>query len=200
LHLYASDNDGDIVPLAWARKKSGWPGPPDYPGWADAYFSDKQLLGPYTSNDQIYGRCRPGSLWHCPSDKGFRENRTSDGGSYGLCTKSYPWISKSKGWSRMWKLSRVRSGSKMLAFLDSTIPRFNPGYGKSPAFHGNIEPLPKNRPNKWRAGKPGCNYNHSMRHVNLTTNCSFIDGHVAKLDDLKESFDAGQFVIDYEER
>jgi prepilin-type processing-associated H-X9-DG protein len=176
---------------------ASWPGPTDYPDWADAYFSDQLLLGQYTANEELYGWCQPDSSWRCPSDVAFRDERSRDHVSYGLCTRSYPWISKSKGWSRMWKIDRVRSSTKMLAFLDSTISRFHPGHGKDPPFFGNIEPMVKGRQDAWAFGVPESNYNHSLRHVNQTTNCSFLDGHVSNLTDLYHAFRTGKLVIDH---
>ncbi len=64
----------------------------------------------------------------------------------------------------------------MLAFVDSSIERFNTGYGSPPQLYGNLD-----QGDNWSAGSPECYYNQAIRHPKNSTNALFLDGHVVPL-------------------
>lgn len=203
--LYTGDFKGWVNPLEIGRARGNWPGPPRYPSWADAYFSDPIILGKYTDNNgnitgnAIWGRVTTDkSVWRCPSDPEEPRNGQAYPVSYGMFTGEFPMVNGTRKWSGMWKVSAVRSSAKMISFLDSTITRFHPGYGTNPNLYGNGEPLGQS--GNWSFGVEFSYYNHALRHRNFRdTNMAYMDGHVEGHRNvngqLRESFEAGRFVL-----
>jgi prepilin-type N-terminal cleavage/methylation domain-containing protein/prepilin-type processing-associated H-X9-DG protein len=206
MHFYAHDSDEYACPREFQRIRpsTGWPGPPGYPDWADAHFSDPMYLGKYTDNTvdeatYYWARVPPRSVWRCPSDVMFRTDRASDQTSYGMgpqyITLGRYYSHSPDPWPMMWRLTDLRNASIMLVFVDGCIERFHPGGAhRGYPYYGNIEPDywsdPVFPPN-WHAGTPNCHYNWSRRH-NLGANVGFVDAHVAYFNDLKDGFDRGE--------
>lgn len=204
LLMYVNENHDWMVPCEWDR--SATPPPPGYPPFWDAYPSDTLLLGhftdPWLGADpnflQTWGRLASiDSVWHCPEDPRTVEN---SGGwllcSYALNANSYP--HEPSTWNPNWKLAQVHQPSRMLAFVDSSIERFNTGYGSPPELYGNLD-----QGDNWSAGQPECYYNQAIRHPNNSTNALFLDGHVVPLFNsyyngvlsLSPSFQGGDFLL-----
>jgi prepilin-type processing-associated H-X9-DG protein len=76
-----------------------------------------------------------------------------------------------------------------MAFVDSTIERFNSGGFTN--FFGNPNGAIISA-NAWGFGVPGSNYNHAIRHPNNGTNVGYIDGHVQTLYNRQRTATNGQ--------
>lgn len=209
--LYASDNDGAMVPAEWnSANGATHPYPTNYPTWAWLVApSDTILLGKYTdpqsgSKQYIFGYIPTGNtVWRCPTaraDSDYWKTRTSyamnrNAGPYIIADATHP-----TGWERGYKISVIRSPARMMAFVDSSSERFDTG---SNGFIGNPGGIGWN----YVIGTPGAYYNHAIRHPGNTTNVSFMDGHVTVLSNTPQGADLGllqakaegQFVITKDE-
>jgi len=235
-HAYITDNRGYVVPCMISREKLSatppWYGPLGYPRnssgmWADAFFSDPPLLGQYTNNrgevtdsdfgSKCWGRVKyPNSIWLCPS-----MDLSGSGPwfiSYGMYTGTFAMLGPqnpqyqtaeivANPWLLLWKQSQIKSPTKLVVFIDSTITRFHPGYGAIPPLYGNVDGQVLAPPAyTWSFGLPGMSYNHAIRHNNKRyTNIAFADGHVASYRNdlesdgnlsLRRVMQAGEFVLD----
>jgi prepilin-type N-terminal cleavage/methylation domain-containing protein/prepilin-type processing-associated H-X9-DG protein len=217
--MYAQDNHGAMIFSIWGRWSN--PGPPNYPSFGaggsyDGFPSDSQFLGQYTdpyngsvyNTNQVWGQTSNlDGVWHCPEDLKNTINGPGYTVSYALCYSSYPndnpgGPGMDTGWSNVWKISQVRSSTRMLAFVDSTIERFSPGYDTPPQLYGNLD----NGGGWLPAGTPEAYYNQSIRHPGNVTNGGFIDGHVEALQNvpyggvlsLHQAALNGDFVLDYD--
>jgi prepilin-type N-terminal cleavage/methylation domain-containing protein/prepilin-type processing-associated H-X9-DG protein len=196
--MYVDENGGYTVPCLVDRAGAAFAGLAGYNG-QEARFSDPPLLGKFSGNyinttgnwpsNRITGRVPTGtnSIWRCPSDN--RESSSSGiAGSYGLHIswgppfRMFANIDSMDDYYQLWKLSAVKLPSRMLAFVDSTEARFQPGYvsgGLPPPLWANTA---DGAPVVWDIGVPGGAYNHMARHSGRrVTNVSFMDGHVASL-------------------
>jgi prepilin-type N-terminal cleavage/methylation domain-containing protein/prepilin-type processing-associated H-X9-DG protein len=217
--MYSQDNHGAMIFSEWGR----WavPGPPNYPpnggGTYDGFPSDSQFLGQYTDpyNGEAYNAKQVWGttsaligVWHCPEDlKTTSNGSTGYTVSYALCFNSYPYDAPGSagmdtGWNAVWKISQVRSSSRMLAFVDSTCERWLPGYTTPPALYGNLDNIQVFNP----IGGPETIFNHAIRHPKNVTNGAFIDGHVQALQNspyggvlsLHQAALNGEFVMTYD--
>jgi prepilin-type N-terminal cleavage/methylation domain-containing protein/prepilin-type processing-associated H-X9-DG protein len=224
IYHYANDNGGFAVPCEVGRIH---PNPQDttvqlpfagpekdgylYPSFWDAFFSDGILLGQYTTNPSklsgnqwttnCWGMTNLRNGWLCPSASAVKAAAPGASvfisyamytGDWAMCGAS---ATNPTGWATMWKLDATISPSKFLVFLDNTInSRFHPGYGAVPPLIGNPDPELNGN---WSFGVPDSNYNHSLRHLNQSTNLSFQDGHAVRMTNLHDNFAAGAFVINH---
>jgi prepilin-type processing-associated H-X9-DG protein len=184
--IYANDNNDELVPANWGLNSNPSPVTIGYPSfWWEAVPSDAVFLGHYTDNEpfvfdgsaNIWGMImREESVWNCPANTWNGPGTTT---SYSLNLNYCPNISidaqHPTGWEYDFKLSSIRSPTRMMAFADSTCERFNDGYNQE--WFGNPDGLANN----WGAGSPGCEYNHAIRHPENSTNVAFMDGHVENL-------------------
>lgn len=209
--FYAGDNNSAMVPAEWnSANGATHPYPTNYPTWAWLVApSDTILLGKYTdpqsgSKQYIFGYIPTGNtVWRCPTaraDSDYWKTRTSyamnrNAGPYIIADATHP-----TGWERGYKISVIRSPARMMAFVDSSIERFDTG---SNGFIGNPGGVGWN----YVIGTPGAYYNHAIRHPGNTTNVSFMDGHVTALSNTPQGADLGllqakaegQFVITKDE-
>jgi prepilin-type N-terminal cleavage/methylation domain-containing protein/prepilin-type processing-associated H-X9-DG protein len=172
------------------------------PNFWDIFPSDTVLLGQFTDPQygatyetsapfhQVWGRViSTDSPWCCPEayDYDAAQGNFIDA-NYAIDNNAYPSIgcdgtasyitapNVPNGPYNMWKLSQVKSPTRMLAFVDSTCERFMPGYSTPPEYYGNTD-----WGNNWSGSSPECYYNHAIRHPGNVTNAGFLDGHVEAL-------------------
>jgi prepilin-type N-terminal cleavage/methylation domain-containing protein/prepilin-type processing-associated H-X9-DG protein len=171
------------------------------PNFWDIFPSDTTMLGQYTDpqygstynpnvgTHQVWGRViSTSSPWCCPEayDHDAAQGNFIDA-NYAIDNSAYPSIgcdgtsninppNVPNGPYNMWKLSQVKSPTRMLAFVDSTCERFMPGYGSPAQYYGNLD-----WGNNWSGSSPECYYNHAIRHPGNVTNACFLDGHVEAL-------------------
>ena len=219
---YTIDNRGAVPLSVWESGAFIGP-PPGYPAGRNARTSDAMFLGRYTnglkgySDQQTAGRTRISpNVWRCPSDQNFTIYPTGLTVSYALSWSEYPFMSNvgplPQYGNPFWKVTRVRSPSKMLAFVDSSIERFHPGFSvpnTPPPLFGN-----RNFGTNFSYGRPNESYyNHAIRHGELGTNVSFVDGHAATIQNtrytatngyngygLQQALKSGEFVLHREDR
>jgi prepilin-type processing-associated H-X9-DG protein/prepilin-type N-terminal cleavage/methylation domain-containing protein len=196
LFMYVQNNGDWMINAQWGRINPALPqwaplgNPQDYPSWADAYPSDAPFLGQYTdpqngviatSSSQVFGMVpNLSSVWLCPEayDHNTANNSNWYGVNYAVDNSAYPYVSggiygDTPGSFYQWKLSQVRSPTRMLAFVCSTISRFSPAGN----YYGNLD---------WGntffgAGSEDAYYNQRIAHPGNVTNVSFLDGHVEAL-------------------
>jgi prepilin-type N-terminal cleavage/methylation domain-containing protein/prepilin-type processing-associated H-X9-DG protein len=226
VQFYANDNRGAMVPALWHGQSGApvqsIPSPQDigYPGyWWEALPSDEVLLGKYTdpvphgkilfdASSNIWGYIvNRNSVWRCPeripSSATEKDNfyLTSYALNYGVFPNILLDATHPTGWEYEWKITTIRSPSRMMGFVDSTCERFNPStltsfFGNSYGANGN-----------WNGGTTYAAYNHAIRHNNNQTNVGYIDGHVQSLQNrmwtsgsstglsLAPSYQKGDFVV-----
>jgi prepilin-type processing-associated H-X9-DG protein/prepilin-type N-terminal cleavage/methylation domain-containing protein len=225
---YANDNNGYLVPANWYDTAT--PGPYGGPGsgWWECPPSDAILLGKYTDGPTCtngFGQISANSFWRCP-EKDWAPNTTNqapdstcysmdqDGAAGPYVNETCPVITPlstqglggtpnsptETGWEYDYKLSSIRSSSRMLAFVCSTSERFEPGGW----FFGDPGGL---NPGNWYYTVTTSYYSHAIRHPGNTTNVSFMDGHVETLTNtpqtiagykglgLYSAFERGDFVV-----
>jgi prepilin-type processing-associated H-X9-DG protein len=205
LLLYVQDSHDWMINAEWGRypSHSSIPLPDDYPSYWDGYPSDTAFLGKYTDPEygqainvaqnfnsiQIWGLTKNiSSVWVCPEAYDHDSAELSGGGSltvnYALDMAAYPTVGVNgplpSGPTNQWKLSQVHSPSLMLAFVDSCMQNFDPGYTNPPQLYGNTDWGQGELP-PYTEGNPESDYNHAIRHPGNVTNASFLDGHVIAL-------------------
>jgi prepilin-type N-terminal cleavage/methylation domain-containing protein/prepilin-type processing-associated H-X9-DG protein len=226
MFIYVQGNNDWMLNAVWMR--AGFTNPPNDPGSAfgypssiDCYPSDTSILGQYTDpqngstfsqtgpNFQCNGEMRNvNSIWVCPEVYDYDYSELSSIGqfdvTYAIDEIAYPSVGfESSGPNNQWKLSQVRSPSRMLAFVDSVSSYFNPGDSTPPQFFGDTS-YGYGYGAGHQAGDVDSGYNHSVRHPGNVTNASFLDGHVEALHNntfpggalsLQKSYINGDFVL-----
>lgn len=204
VHMYASEWDDFAVPEMISRLNTAenWNGPPGYPYFWDAFFSDKLLLGKYCNNST--DRSQGATMWSvCNADSSFIDPGATehvpgrgddpwgpyDGSTCYAMGSQFAYVGPNANgagtspWSTMFRISDVGDQSLQMCAVDSTIERFNQGYQEQwlgdpdPEMNGN-----------WGAGSVDCNYNWSKRHFG-GANVVFLDGHAEWFQDLKVAYD-----------
>jgi prepilin-type processing-associated H-X9-DG protein/prepilin-type N-terminal cleavage/methylation domain-containing protein len=224
---YANDCNGYLVPANWYDFAT--PGPYGGPGsgWWECTPSDAILLGKYTDGPTCtngFGQIYSGhSIWICPEKDWSPGNDATcysmdqDGQAGPYANETCPVITPlssqglggtpnsptETGWEYDYKLSSIRSPSRMLAFVCSTNERFEPGGW----FFGDPGGINPGGSPTWYYTVTTSYYSLAIRHPGNTTNVSFMDGHVESLTNtpqtigiykglgLYSAFERGDFVV-----
>lgn len=223
LHMYANANKGSIMPASGytdpaGNYVNGTQVGFDYTENFTVVWSDHVLIGKYASNPHPaggiytrdgcggYTRADRGTLWTCPADD--REGASDGNGryvSYAVFTGGMPnrnpyqdAAQARDSWTdKFFKLSRVRSSSRMLFALDGHQSGFTPdntGTYFPPTYVWLGTPLVSD------ASPYSESQKHANRHPNKSTNLVFFDGHAENILNLKKAYDARQIVLSPSDR
>ncbi len=218
--IYAAENNDHVMPVIWTQDADPPPPVAYYPTSyvSRAYPSDTLLLGQYTdpgTSLSIPGTVRitgkiatTRSVWVCPAWYPVNLLDTQKGPNtarYACNLNTFPVYStptgsNPSGRTNVFKLSAVTSPGRMLAFVDSTSERYNPGAN----YYCNLYGYGSD------AGGGGTVLNGyanaALRHGDYNlVNTSYMDGHVESIQtrdyngvpSMKWAYDARKFVLTY---
>jgi type II secretory pathway pseudopilin PulG len=203
LHLYAADNS-DYTPPRYIGNPPNpavhWAGPPNYPTFASAFWTDQILLGQYvgsTNGDNvhpqyIFNSVKPHSVFVCPSDT---YHSPDSGGtvqsSYAMGT-NFTRATEQNGYRNLWKTDKRDDPAAEIVSVDGFDSTFAPGGFTEPfSFLGAPDSLPSRSYNL--QADPTSAYNWANRHDG--TNAVFLDGSARHYQDLKPAYDRHEIQI-----
>jgi len=204
LHLYISNNNDYTPPRGIdAANTPGAPqgfGPPNYPPYDRATWSDQIILGQYagsTNGDNTNPEFRNTSVkrrssFVCPSDT-IHDQGTTMHCSYGMGT-NFPYVNPIDKSSLFWKTTRISNQSTEMVAVDCAEYAFAPGGWTEPyKFFGTPDDA-SNR-NFSFSGDPLSVYNWAKRHNGGGANVLFLDGSARFIPDLKSAYDQKEIQI-----
>jgi prepilin-type processing-associated H-X9-DG protein len=200
--LYEGDNRDYAPPrtIASADPAAGWAGPPHYPAYARAMWTDQIILGQYvgmTNGDNsdpkyFYGTVTRKSPFVCPSDA-FHPVADEMAPSYAM-GPNFVNVSASKRYKNLWKTTKLENHWTEMAVVDGFDISFEPGGWNPPyAFLGSPDTT-QNR-NYNITPDPNSLYNWAKRHAGGGANVLFLDGHAVTLPDLKAAYDRKELTM-----
>ena len=208
IHLYASDNDGYLPPLAvdgtFEADPSQWPGPPGYMFGKRAVWSDQIIIGQYvgstngdnSSPEYWDGNVKKRSALVCPADKYHVPDGQSLQVSYAM-GPNFTWVAhkddarqpnNNRDYKNLWKMSKSNAPSKEFVLTDGGNPSLFPGSYNEPY------PLPGTADadfSDWGHFSPNGIRNWAKRHNGGGANVLFLDGHASFYQDLKIPYTQG---------
>jgi prepilin-type processing-associated H-X9-DG protein len=206
IRLYASEHDDYTPPrgIGSADPSQHWAGPPHYPSWASAVWTDQIVLGQYAGStngdnenpEYIFMNVKRRSAFVCPSDRFHQVSSDVTYGSYAMGL-NFTYASPSSRYKYLWKTSKIISQTTELVVVDGFITSLAPGaWGDPYPFPGSRDDAGTYTWNmQYDANAPDSYYNWSKRHNNGGTNALFLDGHATYLADLRQAYQAKELEL-----
>ncbi len=203
LHLYASDNNDYTPPRGidsgnTPGAPSGW-GPPHYPAYDRAAWSDQIILGQYAGSTNGNNQTpefrntvvKRRSPFICPADT-FHQQDSIMHCSYGMGT-NFIYVDPVERYSKAWKTTRIKTPATEITVVDCAEYVFSPGGWKDPfMFYGTADSVTERN---WSFSDPLSMYNWAKRHEKGGANVLFLDGSARYFQDLKPAYETKEIQV-----